>query len=145
MRRIQKWSKILCQTNQEFLKTSKNNYNSWKRSSANVHVVARIFWGRWYYLFYLGFCVSSDQQKNTGWQRFCKKFERHFYMKIIATIIPTNLVANSLLPFFVRLKEPKTRIKVSASWWCGNENYFCFLFISARALLQRYAEFNKLL
>ena len=66
-------------------------------------------------------------------------------MKIIATIIPTNVVANTLLPFFVRLKEPKTKIKVSASWWCGNENYFCFLFISARALLQRYAEFNKLL
>ena len=32
-----------------------------------------------------------------------------------------------------------------ASWWSGNEKYFCMLFIASRALFQRYAEFNRLL
>ena len=26
--------------------------------------------------------------------------------------------------------KPKTRIWFSASWWSGNEKYFCFLFIA---------------
>ena len=41
-----------------------------------------------YKLFYLQFCDSSDQ---------C---ERYFYMKIIITIVPTNLFTNSLLSLF---------------------------------------------
>ena len=32
----------------------------------------------------------------------------------------------------------------SASWWSGNEKYFCFLFIASGALLQSHAEFNRL-
>ena len=59
-------------------------------------------------------------------------------MKIIVTIIPTDFVTNSLS------YKSKTRIRFSASWWIGNENYFCFLFIANRALLQSHAEFNRL-
>ena len=40
--------------------------------------------------------------------------------------------------------KPKTRIWFSASWWSGNEKYFCFLFIASLALLQSHAEFNRI-
>ena len=66
-------------------------------------------------------------------------------MKIIKTIIPTNLVTNSLLPFFVLSYKPKTRFRFSANWWSGNEKYFLFLFIASLALLQSLTEFNRLL
>ena len=66
-------------------------------------------------------------------------------MKIIVTIIPTDLVTNLLYPLFVLSYEPKTRIWFSTSWWSGNEKYFCFLFIASRALLESHAEFNRLL
>ena len=42
-------------------------------------------------------------------------------MKIIVSIIPINLVTNSLLPSFVLSLKPKIRIKSSGSWWFGNE------------------------
>ena len=35
--------------------------------------------------------------------------------------------------------KPKTRIRFSTSWWSGEENYFCFLFIASRALFQSHA------
>ena len=67
-------------------------------------------------------------------------------MKIIVTIIPTDLVTNLLLSsFFFLSYKPKTRTWFSASWWSGNEKYFCFLFIGSRALLQSHAEVNRLL
>ena len=66
-------------------------------------------------------------------------------MKRIATIIPTDLVTNSLLSSFWTFLQTKTRIRFSASWWSGNEKYFCSLFIASRALLQSDAEFNRLL
>ena len=40
---------------------------------------------------------------------------------MIVTIIPTNLVTNSLLFLFCPLIETKKRIKFSASSWSGNE------------------------
>ena len=52
-------------------------------------------------------------------------------MKIIVTIIPTDLVKNLLLPSFFISCKPKTRIWFSANWWSGNEKYFCFLFIAS--------------
>ena len=58
-------------------------------------------------------------------------------MKIIVPIIPTNLVTNMLLSFFVLLQKPKTIIKFSASCWSDNEKYFCFLFIARCA--ERFA------
>ena len=39
------------------------------------------------------------------------------YMKLIATVILTNLVTNSLLYFFVPTQKPKTKINFSASCW----------------------------
>ena len=63
-------------------------------------------------------------------------------MEIIVTIIPANVVSNSLYPFFVLSWKPKTRIKSLASWLSASKKYFCFLFIASRTLLQRYAEFN---
>ena len=48
------------------------------------------------------------------------------------------------LLFFLSYK-PKAKIRFSASWWSGNEKYFCFLFIANRALLQGDAEFKRLL
>ena len=47
--------------------------------------------------------------------------------------------------FFLPSYKPRTRIKFSASWWAGNEKYFCFFLIASCALLQRHAEFNILL
>ena len=66
-------------------------------------------------------------------------------MKIIVTIIPTDLVTDLFLSsFFVLSDKPKPRTRFSASWWSGNEKYSCFLFIASRALLQSHAEFNKI-
>ena len=48
-------------------------------------------------------------------------------MKLIITMSPADLDTNS------------------ASWWFGNENYFCFLFIGSHSLLQSHTEFNRLL
>ena len=56
-------------------------------------------------------------------------------MKIIVTVIPTDLVTSLL----------KAGIWFSPSWWSGNEKYFCFLFTVSPALLQSYAEFKRLL
>ena len=66
-------------------------------------------------------------------------------MKRIVIIIPTDLVTNSALSFFIFFYKQKTRIHFSAGWWSGNKIYFCFLLIASRAFLQSYAEFNKLL
>ena len=66
-------------------------------------------------------------------------------MKIIITIIPTDLVQVRFYPLFVLSYKPKTRIRFSASWWSGNEKYFCFLFTASRALLQSHAELKRLL
>ena len=47
------------------------------------------------------FFVSSDQRIKHCRKDFTRNYERDFYVKMIVTIIPTNLVTNSLLPFFV--------------------------------------------
>ena len=66
-------------------------------------------------------------------------------MNMIVTIIPTDLVKNSLLSSFVLFYTSKTRIRFSASWWSGNKKYFCFFFITSCTLLQSHVKFNKLL
>ena len=71
-------------------------------------------------------------------QRFYNEFKRDVYMEIILTIIPKNLVKNSLLSLFYPFIETKIRIKCSDSWCLGNEKQFCFLVITRPALLQRY-------
>ena len=44
------------------------------------------------------------------------------------------------LIFLSFLRNPKTSIKISASWWSCNAKHFCSLFIASHALLQSYAE-----
>ena len=66
--------KIICQINCGILKASKNNRNS---SKALVPIVGEDLLRAFYRLFYLQFCDSSDQWKDTAQQ-----FERYFYMKI---------------------------------------------------------------
>ena len=67
-----------------------------KSSSTNRHIVSDDLLRAFYKLLCLWFYVLRDQWKNTVSQRFYKKFERLFYMKIIVTILPANLVTNSL-------------------------------------------------
>ena len=69
--------------------------------------------------------------------RFHKELERRFYVKI--NLIPSNLVINLFLSFFVLLVKTKIRMKFSASCWFGNKKYFWVLFIASRALCQGYS------
>ena len=74
--------------------------------------------------------------------------ERFFYMKLIVFIIPTDLIMNSLLYFFVFSYKPKTRIRFSASWWFYSEKNFCVFVYSeplSTSKLQSHAELNRLL
>ena len=64
-------------------------------------------------------------------------------MKIIVTVIPTNLVTNSLSFIFSLSYEPRKRIKLSATWWSGNKKYFYFLFKASPALLQSLVVSNR--
>ena len=95
-------------------------------SSTNMHIVSGDLLSAFYKLFCFRFCVSSDQWKNTMKQRFYKEFMRHLYMKIIVTIIPTNLRTNSLLSFFCPFVETKTKSQIFKSWRSRNEKYFLF-------------------
>ena len=68
------------------------------------------------------------REKTLCGKDFIKEFERDIYMKIVVTIIPTNLVTNPLLYLFYSVKKKKTdkkrqktNIKFSAIWWAGNE------------------------
>ena len=66
-------------------------------------------------------------------------------MKIIVTIIPTDLVTNSLLSSFCPFWQAKNKNQVFSNWWSGNEKYFCVLFKASCALLQSHAKFNTVL
>ena len=66
-------------------------------------------------------------------------------MKIIVTIIPTRLVTNSLLFLFCSFVETKNNNQLSSKLVVWYRETFLFLFMVSRALLQRYAEFNRLL
>ena len=46
---------------------------------------------------------------------------------MIVTIIPTDLVTNSLLSLFCPFLETNNKIKFSRISWSGNQKYFCFL------------------
>ena len=80
------------------MKSSKNNHGSWKALQLmNVHKGSKDFLTAFY------------------------KFFSSFYMKKIVIVIPTNLVTNSRLPFFVISEKIKTRIKFLASWCSGSD------------------------
>ena len=67
-------------------------------------------------------------------------------MKIIVSKIPTDFVTNLLLFILCPFIQTKNKnLFFLASWWSGNEKYFCFLVIASPALLQSHAEFNRIL
>ena len=63
-------------------------------------------------------------------------------MKIILTIIPTNLVANLLLPSFCPFFQTKQESGLQQVGAVLTRNIF--LFIANCALLQSHAKFNRL-
>ena len=65
-------------------------------------------------------------------------------MKIIVTIIPTDLVAR-LSSFYHCLHIRNKNFVFSKLVVYSNEKYFCFLFIASCALLESHAKCNRLL
>ena len=65
-------------------------------------------------------------------------------MKIIVTIIPTDLVAK-LSSFYHFLHIRNKNFVFSKLVVYSNEKYFCFLFIASCALLESHAKCNRLL
>ena len=141
------WS--LCQINQEIWKPQKKkkkkNRNSSKTSQLMCPRLARICWGRsiGYFLYSFVIQVISEKKKLAKvllliWEIFLHENNRNcnFYR------FTYKFTFVLFLPF---LTNQKTRIRFLASWWFGNKKYFCFLFIASHALLQSYAEFNRLL
>ena len=118
-----------------FQKLTNQCFHSWRGFAEGV-----------YRLFHLQFCNSRAQ-----WKKHCVE-------KVLLAIWETFLHENNrnyncykfsckfcFHPPFHLSYKPKKRIWFSASWWCGNEKYFCFLFIVSRALLQSHTEFNRIL
>ena len=66
-------------------------------------------------------------------------------MKKIVTIIPTNLVTNSLLFLLCTFVETKNKNLIFNKLVIWEHEIFLFLFIASRILFQKYAEFNRLL
>ena len=60
-------------------------------------------------LFYLQYLVSNNQWKNLVQQRLYVLFKRHFNMKTIVTLVPTDLVTNQILSFFVLSYKAKAK------------------------------------
>ena len=108
-------------------KSDQKYFTRWIRKSWKPHKIIATFRKS-----VLQICDSSDQVISRK-----TLFDRYFYMKMVVTIIRTDLVTNLFLSsFFFLSHKLKTRVKFSASWWSGNEKYFSFLFIAIRALLQ---------
>ena len=93
------------------------------------------WWGYSVKLLYFRVLFQVISEK-TSVGKILIEVQRHFYMKIIVTLIPKTSVKNLflppppplplLLPFFSLSLKPKTRIKFLASWWSGNERYLSF-------------------
>ena len=66
-------------------------------------------------------------------------------MKIIITIIPTDLVTNWLLSFFSFFVNQKQESGFQQVGGLLMGNISVFLFIASRAQLQSHGEFNRLL
>ena len=72
--------------------------------------------------------------------------EKHFYMKIIVTIIAIDLVTNSLLSFYVILQKPKTGIQFSTVGGLATKNISSFCLQQAVICfkpMSNYMNFNK--
>ena len=66
-------------------------------------------------------------------------------MKIILTMIPTDLVTNLLLFSFCPFLKTKNKNQVLSKLVIWQREIFLFLFITTRVLLQIHIEFNKVL
>ena len=66
-------------------------------------------------------------------------------MKIIATLIPTNVVTNRFLSLFCPFVGTKRKNQLLRKLVVWQRKIFLIFFIASCTLLQRYIEFNKLL
>ena len=83
-------------------------------------------WRMFNKLFYMHFCDLNDQCK-TMWS---KDFEINFYMKIIVTIIPTNLITNLLLLLFCPFLQTKNKNQIFSSL---TKEFFSFVYIETHS------------
>ena len=120
----------------------KKNHKSSKAPQLVCTSLARIFWESSTTCFIYFFTIQVISEKTLIAKVLVKPFEKYFYMKKIATLIPTDLVKNLLYSFFALSEIPTVRIIFSASWWSDNEKYF---FIASRTLHQSHGKFNRLL
>ena len=118
------------------LESLKKQLQEFKSFSTIVLIVGEDLLRAFYRLFYSlkKHCVAKVLL--AIWEIFLYENNRNYNSYIFSYKFAFTLF------FFISYK-PKTRIRFSASWWSGNEKYFCFLFIASRALLQSYAEFNR--
>ena len=110
---------------------SKNNQNSWKAFQLMCTLLAHCWQG-----------LAEGIRQVVLFNVFKWSVKKHLVVKILLAIWETQLQV-LFYSFFVRLWKLKIRLVFSASWWYGNKRYV--LFIASHALLQRYAEFNRLL
>ena len=112
--------------------------------STNVQIVGEDLLRAFCRLFYLWFVFPVIDKIHSVANTLLAVLETFSY-GIIATIIPTNLIANLFTkPLFCCI-ETKDKNQISACWWSGNELYLFlyFLFRPSRALLQRHAKFSR--
>ena len=64
--------------------------------------------------------IISDRCKNNMYERVCWQLQRHFYMKTIVTLIPTNLDTYLLLFLFCPFLESKNKNEIFSKMWSGN-------------------------
>ena len=99
----------------------------WKSSSTPVRMIGEDLLRAFYKLLYLRFCVSNDQ--GTLCSKDFTRNLRDFYMKTIVTIIPTNLVTNSLSFLFCSFVETKNKNHIFSKLvvWL-REIFLCFIY-----------------
>ena len=78
-------------------------------------------------------------------QRFYQQFETYFFMKIIVSRIPADLVKNLLFSIFCPSLVTKNKGSNFQQVDDLQQEIFCFLFIASQTLVQSHAEFNRLL
>ena len=87
-------NQTLCRIDLETFTKESNQLESFP---TNLYIFNKHLLGAFCKLFYLLLFVSSDQRKHTLQQTFYCQFKRRFYMKMIVTIVSTNLATNLLL------------------------------------------------
>ena len=102
--------------------------HSWRRFLDSVLQVAlfRVSWFKW------------SVKKHCVAKVLLAIREIFLKYKIIVTIIPTDLVTNSFLSSFCPFLQIKNKNQVFSKLMASKEKYFCFLFVTSRALLQNH-------